>query len=54
MVLMHIRIIQMDSQYTMYKGKDFEMTSYGKENYLGSISLVSRKSDVLATCAKED
>ncbi len=44
----------MDPQYTMYKGKDFEMTSYGKENYLGPVSLVSRKSDVLATCAKED
>jgi hypothetical protein len=44
----------MDSQYTMYKGKDFKMTTYGKENCLGLISLVSKKSNVLATYAKED
>jgi hypothetical protein len=38
----------------MYKGKDFGMTSYGKDNCLGLISLVFRKSNVLATRAKEN
>jgi hypothetical protein len=54
MVFMHRRIIHMGSQYTIYKGKDFEMISYGKANCLGPISLVSRKSNVFITCAKEN
>ncbi len=44
----------MDSQYTMYKGKDFGMTSYEKNNCLGPINLVFRKLYVFATCVKED
>jgi hypothetical protein len=44
----------MDSQYTMYKGKNFRMTSYEKDNCLRPINLVSRKLDVFATYVKED